>query len=112
MLERVGLFPSSPVTRARMLDVGSPVSFRKLAMLLSGTLKSPKLWNRLVPPPGLVPPVMSYCTVPAGGVAERLTSVFSPEGVMGRACAWLLLGVTDKNGMKRAKMETITGRET
>jgi hypothetical protein len=59
MLESVGLFPFVPVTRPRMFDVGSPVSFKKLAMLFVGTPKSPKLWNRFVPPPGLVPPVIS-----------------------------------------------------
>ncbi len=52
------MFP--PVTRPRILLVGSAVSFRKLAMLLMGTLKLPKLWNRFVPPPGRVPPVMLY----------------------------------------------------
>ena len=39
MLER---FP--PVTRPRMLDVARPELLRKFAMLLFGTLKSPKLW--------------------------------------------------------------------
>ncbi|BFU91924.1 MAG: hypothetical protein NTAFB01_31110 [Nitrospira sp.] len=72
-----------PVTRPRILDVAAPESFRKFAMLLLGTPNSPKLWNKFVP--DLVPPVMSYCTVPVGGVAERLTCVFSPEGVMGAA---------------------------
>ena len=72
-----------PVTRPRILLVGSAVSFRKFAMLLVGTPNSPKLWNRFSPPPGLVPPVMSYWTFPAGGVAERLTCVFNPEEVMG-----------------------------
>lgn len=75
------MFP--PVMRPRMLDVGSAVSFRKLAMLLAGTPKSPKLWNRLVPPPGLVPPVMSYCTFPLGSVVGALTCVLSPEEVIG-----------------------------
>lgn len=31
------------VTRPRMFEVGNAVSLRKLAMLLLGTLKSPKL---------------------------------------------------------------------
>ena len=79
------IFP--PVTRPRMLEVARPESLRKFAMLWLGTLKSPKLWNRLVPPPGLVPPVMSNCTCPAGGVAERLTCVFSPDGVIGGVSA-------------------------
>src|SRR5438128_12510349 len=97
------MFP--PVTRPRMLDVARPESLRKFAMLFVGTLKSPKLWNRFVPlrPPGRVPPVMSYCTVPEGGVAERLTWVFNPEGVMG-AAAWagLPVGITEGNGMRPA----------
>ena len=75
-----------PVTRPRMLDVARPESFRKFAMLWLGTLKSPKLWNRLVPPPGRVPPVMSYCTCPAGGVT-RVTCVFNPDGVIGDVSA-------------------------
>ncbi len=78
------MFP--PVTRPRILEVGAPVLFRKLAILLLGTLKLPKLWNRFVPPPGLVPPVMSYCTCPGGGVADRVICVFSPDGVIG-GCA-------------------------
>ena len=32
-----------PVTRPRIFDVGRPESFKKLAMLLLGTLKFPKL---------------------------------------------------------------------
>jgi hypothetical protein len=52
------MFP--PVTRPRIFEVGRPESLRKLAMLFEGTLKFPKLWNRFVPPPGLVPPVMLY----------------------------------------------------
>ena len=32
-----------PVTRPRMFDVASPELFKKFAMLLLGTLKSPKL---------------------------------------------------------------------
>jgi len=40
------IFP--PVTRPRMLDVARPESLRKFAMLLLGTLKSPKLLNRFV----------------------------------------------------------------
>src|SRR5215472_10692668 len=84
--------------RPRMLEVGrfgaSNTPFRsidpelrKFAMLLVGTLKLPKLWNRFTPPPGLVPPVMSYCVFPAGGIADRVTCVFNPEGVIG-AAAW------------------------
>ena len=74
MLER---FP--PVTRPRMLDVARPELLRKFAMLLLGTLKSPKLWKRLAPPPGLVPPVMSYWTFPEGSVEGGLTRVLSPD---------------------------------
>src|SRR5215471_3392814 len=87
-----------PLMRPRMLAVGrfgsSTVPFRstdpalrKFAMLLVGTFKLPKLWNRFSPPPGLVPPVMSYWIFPGGGVADRVTCVLSPEGVMGEA-AW------------------------
>jgi hypothetical protein len=47
-----------PVTRARILEVAAPESLRKFAMLLVGTLNVPKLRKRVVPPPGLVPPVM------------------------------------------------------
>jgi len=52
--------------------------------MLLGTLKFPKLWNRLPPPPGLVPPVMSW-TVPF-----VVTMVFKPEDVMGATSAWVL----------------------
>jgi hypothetical protein len=53
------MFP--PVMRPRMFEVAKlGVSLRKFAMLLLGTPKSPKLWKRFAPPPGLVPPVMSY----------------------------------------------------
>jgi hypothetical protein len=38
------MFP--PATRPRMFEVGSAVSLRKLAMLLFGTLKAPKLCRR------------------------------------------------------------------
>src|SRR5262249_47649410 len=89
-----------PLMRPRMLAVGkfgsSTVPFRsidpelrKFAMLLVGTLKLPKLWNKLVPaaPPGRVPPVMSYCTFPGGGVWDRLTCVLRPDDVMGEV-AW------------------------
>jgi hypothetical protein len=69
-----------------MLEVGRPVSLRKLAMLLVGTLKSPKLWNKLTPPPGLVPPVMLYCVDPPTGMGP-LTVVFRPEEVIGGVCA-------------------------
>src|SRR6478609_7888405 len=79
----------SPVTRPRMFDVARPESLRRFAMLLVGTLKSPKLWNKLVPlaPPGRVPPVMLYCVCPLGSVTAGLTCVFRPEPVMGEA-AW------------------------
>src|SRR5215467_6231374 len=87
-----------PLMRPRMLAVGrfgsntvpfrsTDPALRKFAMLLVGTLKLPKLWNRFSPPPGLVPPVMSYWIFPGGGVADRVTCVLSPEGVMGEA-AW------------------------
>src|SRR5215813_7037741 len=89
-----------PLMRPRMLEVAKPEgrmmfgfagsidpALRKFAMLLVGTLKLPKLWNRFVPPPGLVPPVISYWVFPAGGIAERLTCVLSPDDVMGEA-AW------------------------
>src|SRR5262245_60273107 len=87
-----------PVTRPNMLLVGKPEprtlpprstdpEFKKLAILLVGTLKSPKLWNRFVPPHGLVLPVMSYCVFPAGGVEESVTCVLSPDEVMDEA-AW------------------------
>ena len=79
------MFP--PVTRPRIFDVARPDWFRKFAMLLVGTLKSPKLWKRLVPPPGLVPPVMLYCVCPLGRATGALTCVFRPEPVMGEA-AW------------------------
>src|SRR5215469_10035524 len=87
-----------PLMRPRMSEVGKPEGrmalgsagsidpeLRKFAMLLLGTLKFPKLWNRFGPPPGLVPPVMSYCVFPAGGVGERVTCVLSPDDVMGEA---------------------------
>ena len=54
-------------------------------MLLVGTLKSPKLWNRFVP--ALVPPVMSYWVLPPVVRKGSLTRVFRPDGVMGEA-AW------------------------
>ena len=73
----------SPVTRPRMFDVGSDVSFRKFAMLLLGTPNSPKLWKRFAPPPGLVPPVMSYWALPEGSVEGGLTRVFRPDDVIG-----------------------------
>ena len=76
-----------PVIRPRMLFVGRPELLRKLAMLLVGTLKFPKLWNKLVPPPGRVPPVMSYWTLPLGIVIGALTCVFSPDEVIGGAAA-------------------------
>src|SRR5215510_15028242 len=79
------MFP--PVTRPKMFDVARPELLRKFAILLLGTLKSPKLCNRFPPPPGLVPPVMSYWTLPEGRLAGGLTCVLSPEGVMGEA-AW------------------------
>ena len=41
----------------------------------------------MVPPPGLVPPVMSYCTFPDGGFEGKFTLVFNPEGVIGGTCA-------------------------
>ena len=63
-----------------------PESLRKFAMLWLGTLKSPKLWNRFAPPPGLVPPVMSYWVCPPTEIGP-LTWVFRPDGVMGGA-AW------------------------
>src|SRR6476660_5307601 len=78
MLER---FP--PVTRPRMFDVARPELLRKFAMLLLGTPNSPKLWKRFAPPPGLVPPVMSYWTLPEGSVEGELTRVLSPDEVMG-----------------------------
>src|SRR6476659_1209608 len=73
-----------PVTRPRIFVVARlGVSLRKFAMLLVGTLKSPKLWNRFAPPPGLVPPVMSYWTFPEESVWGGLTRVLSPDDVMG-----------------------------
>ena len=51
-------------------------------MLLVGTLKSPKLWNRLVPPPGRVPPLMSYWVCPPTAIGS-LTWVCKPDGVIG-----------------------------
>ena len=71
-----------PVTRPRMFEVGSAVSLRKLAILFVGTLKLPKLWNRLVPPPGLLPPVMLY-RVELPTWMGLPTTVFSPDEVMG-----------------------------
>src|SRR4029078_175213 len=85
MLETVGLFPVDPVMRPRMLDVGTPELFRKFAILFVGTLKSPKLWKRFVPPPGLVPPVILYCVCPLGRMTAGPTCVFRPEPVMGEA---------------------------
>ena len=75
------IFP--PVTRPRMFDVARPELLRKFAMLLLGTPNSPKLWKRFAPPPGLVPPVMSYWTFPEGSVEGGLTRVLSPDDVMG-----------------------------
>ena len=66
-----------------MFEVAKPDSLRKFAMLLLGTLKSPKLWNRFPPPPGLVPAVMSYWTFPDGSVEGAETCVLSPDDVMG-----------------------------
>jgi hypothetical protein len=88
-----------PVTRPRMLDVGRLESLRKLAMLFVGTLKSPKLWNRFVLPPGLVPPVMLY-VLPFG-----VTMVLSPDEVMGGG-VWAEVRVvksrrSDKPAIKR-----------
>ena len=89
-----------------------PESLRKFAMLLFGTLKSPKLWNRFVPPPGLVPPVMSYCTAPADGVRERSICVFSPDGVMGGAArAWLRLTLIEGSKKELRRRRTMTGRK-
>ena len=52
-----------------------------------GTLKSPKLWKRFVPPPGLVPPVMLYWVCPPTAIGP-LTWVFNQKMVMGAvACA-------------------------
>src|SRR6478609_2779485 len=75
----------SPVTRPRMFDVARPESLRKFAMLVVGTLKSPKLWNKLVPlvPPGRVPPVMLNCVCPLGRGTGGLTRVLRPDEVMG-----------------------------
>ena len=97
-----------PVTRPRMLDVARPESLRKFAMLFVGTLKSPKLWNRFGPFPGLVPPMMSYCTLPTGGVVERLIWVFRPDDVMGGVlCAWLY---SEKGRSRRSRMNRGTKR--
>src|SRR5437867_12619175 len=63
-------------------------------MLLIGTLKLPKLWNKFGPLPGLVPPVMSYWVFPAGGACDRLTRVFSPEDVIGGGGAWACVAET------------------
>src|SRR5678815_5014899 len=95
------IFP--PVTRPRILDVAKPESLRKFAMLWLGTLKSLKLWNRFAPPPGLVPPVMSYCTFPAGGAADRLTCVLSPDGVIG---GWAR--VTEHGRTRRSERTNMT----
>src|ERR1051326_5788038 len=73
---------SPPVTRPRMLEVARPESLRKFAMLLLGTLKSPKLWNRLVPPPGRVPPVMSNWVWPLGRLIGADTAVSRPDDVI------------------------------
>ena len=70
-----------------MFDVARPELFRKFAMLFDGTLKSPKLWKRFVPPPGLVPPVILYCVCPLGSMTDGPTCVLRPEPVMGEA-AW------------------------
>ena len=59
-----------PVTRARMLDVGRPELLRKLAVVLMGTLKLPKLWNTF-PPPHRVPFVMSIWVWPLGSESDR-----------------------------------------
>src|SRR6476620_11894411 len=81
------IFP--PVTRPRMFDVARPESLKKFALLRLGTLKSPKLWNKLVPlvPPGRVPPVMLYCVCPLGRETGGLTCVLRPDPVIGEA-AW------------------------
>ena len=39
----------------------------------------------MVPPPGLVPPVMLYCVWPLGRVIGADTWVFNPDGVIGGA---------------------------
>src|SRR5262245_23471227 len=81
-----------PVTRPSMFDVPKPESLRKFPMLLVGTPNSPKLWNKLGPLPGLVPPVMLYWTWPLGRLIGPLTCVFRPpEGVIG-AGTWARLG--------------------
>src|SRR5262245_18884396 len=96
-----------------MFEVARPESLRKFAMLLVGTLKSPKLWNKLIPPPGLVPPVMLYWVCPLGSATGGLTCVFSPEGVMGDAAwAWLILAMTEKKRIRLAQIETMTCRKT
>ena len=46
-----------PVTRPRIFATPAPVVLLKFAMSPVPTLKSPKLWNRLLP--ARVPPVMS-----------------------------------------------------
>src|SRR6478609_1204634 len=93
----------SPVTRPRMFDVARPESLKKFAMLRLGTLKSPKLWNKLVPlaPPGRVPPVMLYCVCPLGSETGGLTCVLRPDPVMGEA-AWTR-EVRKANNRMRAK---------
>src|SRR5262245_59130984 len=86
------MFP--PVTRPRILLVAKPSAsklpfesndplFKKFAMLLLGTLKSPKLWNRFSPPPGLVPPVMLNWVWPFGRLMGADTAVFRPDDVIG-----------------------------
>src|SRR5262249_2504162 len=108
-----------PLMRPRMLAVGrfgsSTVPFRstdpalrKFAMLLVGTLKLPKLWNRFSPPPGLVPPVMSYWIFPGGGVADRVTCVLSPEGVMGEAAWTREVGLDARTREQPSMKERIT----
>jgi len=72
-----------PVPQPRKFDVSSAVSLRKFAMLLLGTLNCPKLWNRFVPPPGLVPPVMLYWLCPVERLCGALIWVLRPEEVMG-----------------------------
>ena len=67
-----------------MLEVGSAVSFRKLAILLVGHTELAEAVEKICSASGLVPPVMSYWAFPSGGVVERLTCVFRPEGGDGR----------------------------
>ena len=57
-------------------------SFKKLAMLLLGTLNFQSYETNLFTS-CLVPPVMSYCTFPAGALEDKVTWVFNPDGVIG-----------------------------